>query len=330
MGVRFGLHFSCSSTEGDWAGVYRAAIEQSRVAESLGYDCAVVAEHHFTKDGWIPAPTILCGALAASTTRLRIGTDIIVLPLHNPLNVAEQMLVLDNLTNGRAVCGFGMGGRKEDFEVYGIPFQQRVSRSEEALTIIRKLYAEENVTHQGKYFQLGGVTATPRPIQKGGPPIWYGAISEAGARRAAKFADQIVMGPAPNVDELTAMKKAWEDEMVAQGKDPRKAPIILRREGYIAATDGEAWRIGSSPLKYQYTKVYTWRLDDSMSDEAFREYSKDRFIFGGPERFREEIAKFKEAIDPDVIIFRFQMPTLPQSDVMQAVKTLGEKVVPYV
>ena len=196
MSVKVGLHFSCSSVEGDWTGVYRAAIEQTKVAESLGYECAVVAEHHFTKDGWIPAPTILCGALAASTTRIRVGTDIIVLPLHNPLTIAEHMLTLDNLTGGRAVCGFGMGGRKEDFEVYGIPFQQRVSRSEEALVLIRRLMTETEVIHEGKYFHVNGVTATPRPVQKPSPPIWYGAISEPGARRAARLADAIVMGPA--------------------------------------------------------------------------------------------------------------------------------------
>lgn len=330
MSVNFGLHFSCSSVEGDWAGVYRAAIEQAKVAEALGYDCAVVAEHHFTKDGWIPAPTILCGALAASTTRMRIGTDVIVLPLHNPLTIAEQMLTLDNLTAGRAVCGFGMGGRKEDFETYGVPFQQRVSRSEEALALIRRLMAEENVTHEGKYFRLGGATATPRPVQKPTPPIWYGGISEPGARRAARLADSLVMGPAPNVDELKLMRKAYEDELQKQGKDPKKARVILRREGYVAADDRTAWEIGAKPLKYQYTKVYTWRLNDAMTDDAFREYARDRFLFGGPERFREEIAKFNEAVDPELIIFRFQLPTLPQSQVMEAVRTLGEKVLPYV
>lgn len=330
MGVKFGLHFSCSSTTGDWPNVYQAAIEQAKLAEALGYDCAVVAEHHFMRDGWIPSPMILCGALAAVTQRLRVGTDIIVLPLHNPITIAEDMLVLDNLSRGRAICAVGLGGRKEDFDLYGVPFKQRVSRSEEAMTLIRRLMAEENVKHEGRYYRLDGATATPRPVQRPAPPIWYGAITEAGARRAAHFADALVMGPGPSLDDLKVMRKAYNEELAKQGKDPKKIPLILRREGYIAEDDRTAWEIATEPLRYQYTAVYTWKIDPNTEGDAFRQYARDRFIVGGPERVREEVLRFKEAIDADLIIFRMQLPKLPDDKVLKAVRILGERVLPHV
>jgi alkanesulfonate monooxygenase SsuD/methylene tetrahydromethanopterin reductase-like flavin-dependent oxidoreductase (luciferase family) len=329
VGVKLGLHFSCSSTTGDWPDVYQAAIEQTTLAETLGYDCAVVAEHHFMRDGWIPSPMVLCGALAAVTRRLRIGTDVVVLPLHNPVRVAEDMLVLDNLTRGRAICGVGLGGRREDFDLYRVPFEQRVSRSEEAIALIRRLMAEENVRHEGRHYRIDGATATPRPVQKPHPPIWYGAITEAGARRAARVADAMVMGPGPTLPQLVAMRKAYDEQLREQGRDPRQVPVLLRREGYIAPDDRTAWAVATEPLRYQYTSVYDWKgLDSTIADDALRQYAKDRFIVGGPETVRSEILRFAEAVNAECVIFRIQLPKLPDEKVLEAVRILGEQVLP--
>src|SRR5688500_1661346 len=148
MGVRLGLHYSPSSTTGmDWADLHEASIEQAVVAESYGFDSVVVAEHHFTKDGWVPSPIVVCGGLATRTKRIRIGTDIIVLPLHHPVTVAENMVTLDTLSRGRAICGVGLGWREQEFNTFGVPFKQRVGRLEEGTQLVRRLLAEENVTH---------------------------------------------------------------------------------------------------------------------------------------------------------------------------------------
>jgi alkanesulfonate monooxygenase SsuD/methylene tetrahydromethanopterin reductase-like flavin-dependent oxidoreductase (luciferase family) len=329
MELKFGLHFSCSSVARDWPEQYQAALEQAQLAEALGFDCAVVAEHHCMADGWIPSPIVLCGALAVSTTRLGIGTDIVVLPLHHPVTVAENLLVLDNLSQGRALCGVGMGGREEDFRLYGVPFKQRVSRSEEAMSLIRRLMTEENVVHEGRYFRVDGATVTPRPVQQPGPPLWYGAIAEPGARRAARLADALVIGPRPDLATCTRMRQAYEEELAEQGKHPAAGRVILRREAYLAEDTQTAWEEALEPLRFQYSQVYT-HIPLGMSDQDLRRYARDRFMVGGPEAFIEDLQRYQEALGTDLVLFRLQLPKLPNERVLHAVRHLGEKVLPYV
>jgi alkanesulfonate monooxygenase SsuD/methylene tetrahydromethanopterin reductase-like flavin-dependent oxidoreductase (luciferase family) len=329
MDLKFGLHFSCSSVVGDWPDQYQAALEQAKLAETLGFDCAVVSEHHCMSDGWIPSPVVLCGALAVSTTRMGIGTDIVVLPLHHPLTVAEDHLVLDNLSRGRAICGVGMGGREEDFRLHGIPFKQRVSRSEEAMVLIRRLMTEEDVVHEGRYFRIAGATATPRPVQKPGPPIWYGAIAEPGAYRAARLADALVIGPRPDLATCTSMRQTYEEELTRQGKAPGAGRVILRREAYIAEDGRTAWKEGIEPLRFQYSQVYT-HIPLGMTDQNIRDYARDRFMVGGPPEFIEELGRYKEALGMGLVLFRLQLPKVSHETVLNAIRHLGEKVLPYV
>jgi alkanesulfonate monooxygenase SsuD/methylene tetrahydromethanopterin reductase-like flavin-dependent oxidoreductase (luciferase family) len=330
MGVDFGLHFSCTSTVGgDWPELYEAAIEQTKLAEQLGYSAAVVSEHHFMENGWVPSPTVLAGALAGATENIAVGTDIIILPLHHPITIAEDILVLDNLTRGKVICGVGMGGEPVEFDIFNVPIKQRVSRSEEAMQLIRLLMGEEDVHFDGRYHQVEGITVTPRPVQKPCPPIWYGAISEPGARRAAKFADALIMGPTPHIEKLKRMKDAYIDELESQGKDPSEGRTILRRECYIAADTDTAWKEGWEALKYQTSRIYT-NFPPDGSEEAFREFAKGRYVWGDPERFLEEIERYVDATGTDLILWRIQLPGLAQDKVYEATRLLGEKVLPHV
>ena len=117
-----------------------------------------------------PSPIVLCAALAASPERIVVGTNIILLPLHHPITVADYIIVLNNLSNGRVVCGVGIGDRQEQFDNYGVPLKQHVSHSEESISLFRRLMTEEDVYHKDRYYNVKGITVTTCPVQNHLPP----------------------------------------------------------------------------------------------------------------------------------------------------------------
>jgi alkanesulfonate monooxygenase SsuD/methylene tetrahydromethanopterin reductase-like flavin-dependent oxidoreductase (luciferase family) len=330
MSVRLGLHYSLSSTTGsDWADLHEASIEQAVAAEGYGFDSVVVAEHHFTKDGWVPSPTVICGGLATRTRRIRIGTDIIVMPLHHPVTVAEDMVTLDTLSRGRAICGLGLGWRELEFETFGVPFKQRVGRLEEGTDLVRRLLTEENVTYRGRYWHIENITVTPRPVQRPGPPIWIGAIIEPAVRRAGRIGDAWVMPPRPTLGELVKLQAAYREDLTTGGRSFDRVEKPLRREGYVAEDDETAWREAGAALRFQYAEVYG-RISPTMPMDELKKYAQDRFIVGGPETFIREVKRYQSAMDVDLLLMRMQLPGIPQDRVMNAVHLLGKYVLPKI
>jgi probable F420-dependent oxidoreductase len=127
---------------------------------------------------------------AGATTKIKLMSTVVLLPLYNPTVLAKLTSVLDVASGGRYHMGIGIGGEfPKEFEACGVPVNQRGSRSNEALEVITKLWTEENVTFEGRYTKFSGVTLAPHPIQKPHPPIWVAGRKEPAMRRAAKYAD---------------------------------------------------------------------------------------------------------------------------------------------
>jgi alkanesulfonate monooxygenase SsuD/methylene tetrahydromethanopterin reductase-like flavin-dependent oxidoreductase (luciferase family) len=328
VSVDFGVHFSCSSVQtGDWHLLYREALEQAVLAERIGFSHAVVAEHHFMEDGWIPSPMLLCAAIAAVTERVQVGPDITVLPFTHPIRIAEDIAVLDNLSSGRAILGVGLGARSEEFDRFGIPFSQRVGRSEESMQVVAALLEGQRVSFHGRYLDLDDVSISPRSLRRPRPPLWYGAISEAGAVRAARYADALIVGPTPTLELAALMSVAYRHALAEQGQDPASGKVILRREAFVSADDGEAWRIGGEAIKYQYSRVYD-NLPADISPEDFRAYAENRFLIGSPTQIAEQLQEYVRALATDLIIFRLQLPGVSGELVYESTRLMGEEVHP--
>src|SRR3954452_3806520 len=150
----------------------RNTVDQFVSAEALSYDSVWVNEHHFhAYGGLLPSlPTIL-GALSQRTTRVRLGTSVVVLPLHNPLEVAEQMAMVDLLSNGRLEFGVGRGFVSHDYEVMGVPYADAQDRLKESLAVIKRAWSGEPFTHHGAYYDFDDVQVWPRPEQTPHPPV---------------------------------------------------------------------------------------------------------------------------------------------------------------
>ena len=235
------------------AEVYADIIEHLVWAESLGFDAAYIFEHHFTGDGYIPSPLVAATAIAARTKRMRIGPDIAILPLYDPVRVAEDGAVLDVISSGRLDFGVGLGYRPDEYAGYGLDLSKRGARADEALQIIRRLWQGETVTFHGKHFQIDGAKLTPPPVQQPNPPIWVGGFSKAAARRAAKYGDGYV-GPSNR-----AVYEMYLEELRAAGKNPAGARVMGGDLWLVVSEDPDRTFATYAPhLLYWFNSYAKW------------------------------------------------------------------------
>jgi alkanesulfonate monooxygenase SsuD/methylene tetrahydromethanopterin reductase-like flavin-dependent oxidoreductase (luciferase family) len=192
--VTFGIDYTFENPDAffrPWTEHYDAILDQIEwVDRELNFDGIYVSEHHFYGDGYLPAPLLMCALLAKRTQRVQIGTNVIQLPLHHPVRVAEEALIVDILSAGRLRLGLGLGYFHQELLGLGTPTNQRVSRLEEGVDILRAAFTGEPFSREdNKRFPVPEIQVTPPPIRAGGPPIWMGAFVPVAVERAARIAD---------------------------------------------------------------------------------------------------------------------------------------------
>jgi alkanesulfonate monooxygenase SsuD/methylene tetrahydromethanopterin reductase-like flavin-dependent oxidoreductase (luciferase family) len=235
------------------AQVYGEIIDMMVFAESLGFEGAYIFEHHFTDDDYVSSPLIAATAIAARTKRIRVGPDIAILPLYNPVKAAEDGAVLDLISNGRLDFGVGLGYRREEYAGHGIDIRRKSSRADEALQIIRRLWQGETVTFHGKHFQVDGARLSPRPVQKPNPLIWVGGFSKGAARRAARYGDGYI-GPTNK-----AMYEMYRTQLREAGKDPNAARMMGGDLWLIVSEDPDrTFATYASHLMYWFNSYSKW------------------------------------------------------------------------
>lgn len=175
--LKFGVVFLTGSGEGP------------QQVEALGYDSLWVGEHIFFGVPTFDALTTLA-ALSAQTSRIRLGTAVLLLPLRPPAVVAKEVASIDIMSGGRVILGVGVGGENPvEFQACGVPLSERGARTSEAIRVLRRLWSEDGVTFHGRFYHMEGVTLLPKPAQPGGPPIWIAGRSRAAMRRAGRLGD---------------------------------------------------------------------------------------------------------------------------------------------
>jgi alkanesulfonate monooxygenase SsuD/methylene tetrahydromethanopterin reductase-like flavin-dependent oxidoreductase (luciferase family) len=226
--------------------VYAETFEQIELAEQWGLDLCWFTEHHFIEDGYLPNFVPVAGAAAARTTRLRFSTDICLMPFRHPLRLAEDLAILDNISNGRMELGAGMGYAAHEFAGFGIPRTRRVSLTEEAIEVLRLAWSGEPFTFQGKRWSFRDLRVTPEPVQPGGPPLWIAATSRAGALRAARFDTNLLpQGP------RHAVLDPWQAELRATGRDPNGYRVGLIRGVFVTDDPEREWEPVRVAEKYR-------------------------------------------------------------------------------
>src|SRR5262245_6689831 len=192
--------------------LYRALLDQIVRAEELGYVKVWLTEHHFTEDGYNPSLLPTAAAVAARTSRIRIGTFVLLLPFQHPVRVAEDATCVDILSNGRFDLGVGQGYAAKEFQALCMPREERSARLAEGEQLIRRLWNEETVSFDGKFTRVKDLTLSPRPVQRP-MPLWIGARAEKATRRVGRMGCHLMatIGPDPAPWYVDALKQSGRD-----------------------------------------------------------------------------------------------------------------------
>lgn len=333
--MRFSLLIRASYAPGDDL-VRRvdALFEQVRLAEHLGFHAIFKGSHYSagpTQD--IPQLPFLVRA-AAETTRVRIGAGIVLLPLHNPLQIAEEFAALDVLSRGRLIFGVGLGYRDVEFKAFGTSAAAGAARLDENLSTVLRLWTEDSVTLRGSHFLLDGACCPMKPLQRPHPPLWMGANGDAGVRRAARLADTWFINPHARLSTLARQIDLYRQALSEFGKPwPQDLPIM--REIYVATSHEKAMAAARPLLEAKYRTYQDWGQAKAMPKEDsnlgldFNTLAADRFFIGTPDDVAGQIAGAARNLGVNHFVFG-QKPGAAHADSIAEMHLLAEDVIPRV
>ena len=331
--MRFGLIVSKQHPRGvSMVERFREHIDQVRAARDAGFDLIVMGQHFlstpFQELQTLPA----LARLAAEAGTMRIGATVLLLPLLNPVDVAEQVATMDVICEGRFIFGAGLGYRDQEYEAFGVQAKERVARFTESLDVIRRLWTEDEVTHHGRFYHLTGARMALRPVQKPHPPIWFAANNDAAVERSARLADAWVINPHAKLATLQAQLAVYRKALAAAGRPfPAELPII--KELYVAPDRRTALAECRPFLEAKYKAYGAWGQDKALPagdhfDPEFDELVRDRFIIGDPEDAVRELRRHVDALGVTTFVFRVQWPGMEQATVLRTIRLLAERVLP--
>jgi len=322
-----------------WNAPYQDMLRCLPRAEELGYTSAFQVSHHVQKDGLCPGPLVALGAAAAVTQRMRIGTGILLVPLYAPLKLAEDVAVLDNVSNGRLILGVAPGYVSEEFAAHGVPRNQRVGRFEESLDLMTLAWREERFSFDGRYYRVPEAYLTPKPVQKPHPPIWYGVSAPASIRRAARRRAVLLASPRHGIGELKEHFRIYEEAANELGFRPPERPVM--RQVFVAETRKKAEEIAAPAVSYLYRELYgaksaegerELRTDDGRvitdRQQATYEALRGRYAIGDPDHVRESLKSCETELGATEIICWMHMPGIRGEDAMRSVEIFAKEVMP--
>lgn len=309
--------------------------ELARTADKLGYSYITKGQHYSSAPLQALQQLPFLSRIMVEAPNARIVTGIMLLPLHKPLDIAEQLATIDVMSGGRLIFGSGIGYRDVEFKAFGTTAKERGRRFEENLIAIRRLWTEPSVTMKGSHFELDNASCSVMPVQKPTPPFWVGANVDAGIRRAARMADAWFINPHQTTETIERQLGIYRHALEAEGKaEPEVLPMM--RECFVAETKEKAINLARPYLEAKYKAYHEWGQDKSMAkgdDDLslpFEELIQGRFLLGSPEDVAEQIIDYNKRLGVNVIIPAFQWVGTPHSQVLDALHLFAEEVMPKV
>ncbi len=328
--MRYGLFLSAQHpAETDPRRALAEHLEQVAFVREHGFHSVFAGQHFLSAPYQMLQPVPLLARVAAAAGGMTVGAGVLLLPLLNPVEVAEQAATLDVITGGRFVLGVGLGYRPEENEAFGVA-ERRVAVFREKLDVVRRLLEGEEVTASGLGYTLEGARLSLLPVQRPRPPLWLAANGDEGVRRAAALGDTWLVNPHATVDELERQLALFRAE---RGSEPAELPAI--REACVAETDEAAFAAARPYLGPKYAAYVAWGQSDVLppTDTLRREWDElraGRFVIGGPETAAAQIREHRERLGVTHLIFRVQWPGLPHADALRTLELLATQVLPRV
>lgn len=312
---------------------YTDAIDLVRLAEEEGFDSAWVSEHHFSADGYLPSLLPLLAAFAAATSRIELGTGVVLAPFHDPIRLAEDFAVVDQLSGGRVVCGLGIGWREEEFRAFGIDVSTRVRRLTEIVEILRLAWSGERFDFRGRHYSYAEVRVTPPPARV--PPIYVGGFVDSAIRRAGRIGDGYISSRA----QPERVRDAFEMAAAARRDAGREGlPLAALLQNAFVTTDPDGdWPMVARGIGHQLGVYAGWRGGTDVpgtplrvvppDDEAMRRTT----AYGTPDEVYELLRPLVPilAAHPDShLVLRFHYPGMDAAPAAEAIRLFAREVAP--
>jgi alkanesulfonate monooxygenase SsuD/methylene tetrahydromethanopterin reductase-like flavin-dependent oxidoreductase (luciferase family) len=334
-------------TGGSQAAAFAEGFELVDTAESCGLDGAWLAEMHFTPDrSVLSSPITIASSIATRTRRLRIGMAVYVLPLNNPLRIAEEVATVDQISEGRFDFGIGRSGFARSYDIYGVPYAESRERFREALDIIMQAWQGEPFSYDGKYHQVTNATVAPLPYQKPHPPFRMAATTAETFPRAGENGYPIFVGlrgmDIPELrGNLNEYRKAWRAAGHAgDGDVSLRVPVYVGLTGKAAIEEpfqsiqnyfgrmGRLYAAESGSAGIQQTELRDQRAA-RLSDLSYDDILETKVAFGTPEGLVERFTELREELGLDGVVAEFNAGgMIPHDTVLRNVRLLCEKVMP--
>jgi alkanesulfonate monooxygenase SsuD/methylene tetrahydromethanopterin reductase-like flavin-dependent oxidoreductase (luciferase family) len=310
-------------------------VEQARLAEKLGFDSLLKNSHYsgYPLQEFEQIPYL--ARIMTEAPSLRLLTGIVLLSLHKPLHLAEQLASIDVMSGGRLIFGCGLGYREVEFKGFGTTQKDRVPRFIENLNAVKRLWTEDHVSMKGSHFELIDATLSMKPLQKPTPAIWMGANADVAIERAADLADVWFMNPHQRMETIERQVEVYKRALDRLKKPfPKEVPIA--REIFVANSREEAIETAKPFLEEKYKIYHQWGQDKAMpkgDDNLALDYDElleDRFMLGSPEEIAEQIIDQNKRCGINHLVLQFHWVGIPQNLVLESMTRFAEEVRPLV
>jgi alkanesulfonate monooxygenase SsuD/methylene tetrahydromethanopterin reductase-like flavin-dependent oxidoreductase (luciferase family) len=341
--VRFGSFvFSISGDARGDHQVIENTLREVELAEAIGLDAVWLTEHHFDGAVAYADPLVFGAAVAMKTQRVRIGFAVVELALHHPVRLAVQTAVLDHLSQGRLIVGTGRGSAYNAYEYigFGTTMEQGNEMLPEAEALLVKAWTEENVRHEGRFWNVAFPELRPRPYQQPHPPLVRACISEPSVAAMSKLARPVLIG-IQTVETLRHRLQLYRDTMLETGFSAAEVEMALdqnwaQRGLYVSENDAEALETADLALQRYRAHLLAARQKYNPGGEPPRqpgqtptaaEVVEHAFLAGSPQRVAEQIAELREAGVRNLLL-NMNVGQISPDKVERSMRLFGDKVLP--
>ena len=312
---------------------YKDILAQIDLADTLGYDTVWLTEHHFAEDGYSPSLMTLAGAAAACTRRVRIGTFLLLLPLHNAVRVAEDAATVDVISRGRFDLGIGKGYAPHEFVGYGIARKERASRFEEGIDVIRGMWTEAPFSFTGQHYRLRDIRLTPMPVQQPHPPLWVGALGPKAVDRAARLGCHYL-----GVGDTSA----YDEALRRHGRNPADFNVAQLIWAHIAPSRDQAWDEAQEHVHWMLSVYGKWLREagELQGPPSFFEpppaselrRTKEPLLFtpiiGNVQEVAEGIEQFTRSVRTTHLVLGMHLPGIDPKIAKRSMETFARELLP--
>ncbi len=311
---------------------YQQILEQIALAEELGWECFWFTEHHFSLYGGPePNPAVFLAAAAARTSRIHLGSAVSILPLHHPVQIAEDYAMVDVLSGGRLEFGMGLGNTPSDYATYGVPRDDIRARFEEAAEIVARAWSEERFSYQGRFWQFTDVPIYPRPVQQPTPPMWVAGHSPESLGWAGRHGFNIMITAHPyEPAHYPVAINAWREGLASVGLSPADRNCKVHLRVWVDENAERAREVAEAAiLRYDNISALSrGHTFDAASYDFDGMLAQGRNVYGTPEQCIAAIQNSIENYEFDIFSTTFNFGGIPHEEIKKAMRLFAKEIMP--